>query len=131
MDERYLYGTAVPVLLGGGRLAGRVAAVLSTRYGLTVWWLGEGWHPMLAVYARRLASLRLGEGSDGMAIRHLLAFAKERRRSVGIPILIPCTPEAEAFLARARETLEEDFVLFALPDLTEDPLRRLVRSEET
>ena len=130
MEERYLFGTAVPVLLGGGGLAGKTAMELYVRYGLTVRWLGHGWHPLLAIYAKRLASLPLTEENSGAVTRHLLAFAKERGRSAGIPVLIPCTPEAESYLARAREALEVDFVLLGIPDLTENPLRGLLRSEE-
>lgn len=130
MDERYLYTTAVPVLLGGGRLAGKTALYLYARYGLEVRWLGEGWHPLLAIYAKRLASLPLTEESDVTLTRHLLAFAKSCRKSIGIPTLIPCSPEAEAYIARAGEVLEEEFVLLPLPDLTQNPLRGLLRREE-
>ena len=82
MDERYLYTTAVPVLLGGGRLAGKTALYLYTRYGLEVRWLGEGWHPLLAIYAKRLASLPLTVERDVTLTRHLLAFAKSCRKSI-------------------------------------------------
>jgi hypothetical protein len=130
MEERYLYGTAVPILLDGGRLAGKTAQYLYAHYGLDVRWLGEGWHPLLAIYATRLASLPLAEENDGVITRHLLAFAKEWGRAAGIPVLIPCSPVAEAYIARAGESLEEEFVLLPLPDLTESPLRGLLRREE-
>ena len=130
MNERYLYTTAIPVLLGGGGLAGKTALYLYTRYGLEVRWLGEGWHPLLAIYAKRLASLPLTEENDATVTRHLLAFAEGYRRSVGIPTVIPCSPEAEAYLTRAGDTLEEEFVLLPLPDLTQSPLRGLLRREE-
>ena len=130
MDERYLYTTAVPVLLGGGRLAGKTALYLYARYGLEVRRLGEGWHPLLAIYAKRLASLPLTEETDATVTRHLLAFAKGYRRTVGIPALIPCSPEAEAYLTRAGAVLEEEFVLLPLPDLTESPIRGLLRRED-
>lgn len=130
MDEKYLYTTAVPILLDGGPLAGKTARYLYVRYGLEVRWLGEGWHPLLAVYAARLASLPFTEGNDGVVTRHLLALARERKRALGIPVLIPCSPEAEAYIARAGEALEEEFVLLPLPDLTESPLRGLLRREE-
>ena len=77
MNERYLYTTAIPVLLGGGGLAGKTALYLYTRYGLEVRWLGEGWHPLLAIYAKRLASLPLTEDNDATVTRHQLAFAEE------------------------------------------------------
>lgn len=131
MEERYLYTTAVPILLGGGPLAGRTARYLYVRYGLAVRWLGEGWHPLLAVYATRLASLPLAPENDGVITRHLLAFARERGRALGIPVLIPCSPEAEAYLARAGALLEEEFVPLPLPDLTEGPLRGLLQREKT
>lgn len=130
MDARYLYTTAIPVLLGGGRLAGKTALYLYAHYGLEVRWLGEGWHPLLAIYADRLASLPLTEEKDAVVTRHLLAFAKGYQRSVGIPALIPCSPEAEAYLTRVGATLEEEFVLLPLPDLTEGPLRGLLRRED-
>ena len=130
MKDRYLYTTAVPVLLGGGRLAGKTALYLYAHYGLAVRWLGDTWHPLLAIYAKRLASLPLTEENDATVTRHLLALAEGYRRSVGIPAVIPCSPEAEAYLTRAGDTLEEEFVLLPLPDLTESPLRGLLRREE-
>ncbi len=131
MKDRYLYTTAVPVLLGGGRLAGKTALYLYTHYGLAVRWLGDTWHPLLAIYAKRLASLPLTEENDATVTRHLMAFAEGYRRSVGIPAVIPCSPEAEAYLTRAGDTLEEEFVLLPLPDLTQNPLRGLLRREDT
>jgi hypothetical protein len=131
MKDRYLYTTAVPVLLGGGRLAGKTALYLYAHYGLAVRWLGDTWHPLLAIYAKRLASLPLTEENDATVTRHLLAFAESYRRSVGIPAVIPCSPEAEAYLTRAGDTLEEEFVLLPLPDLTQNPLRGLLRREDT
>jgi hypothetical protein len=130
MKDRYLYTTAVPVLLGGGRLAGKTALYLYAHYGLAVRWLGDTWHPLLAIYAKRLASIPLTEENDATVTRHLLALAEGYRRSVGIPAIIPCSPEAEAYLTRAGDTLEEEFVLLPLPDLTESPLRGLLRREE-
>lgn len=130
MEDRYLYTTAVPVLLGGGRLAGKTALYLYGHYGLEARWLGNAWHPLLAIYARRLASIPLNEENDATVTRHLLALAEGYRRSVGIPAIIPCSPEAEAYLIRAGEVLEEEFVLLPLPDLTESPLRGLLRKEE-
>ena len=131
MEDRYLNTTAVPILLGGGRLAGKTAQYLYAHYGLEVRWLGDGWHPLLAIYAKRLASLPLTEENDATVTRHLLAFAEGYRRSVGIPAIIPCSPEAEAYLTRARDMLEEEFVLLPLPDLTQSPLRGLLRREDT
>ena len=130
MEDRYLYTTAVPILLGGGRLAGKTAQYLYGHYGLEVRWLGDTWHPLLTIYAKRLASIPLTEENDATVTRHLLAFAKGYRRSVGIPAIIPCSPEAEAYLTRAGDTLEEEFVLLPLPDLTDTPLRGLLRREE-
>ena len=130
MKDRYLYTTAVPVLLGGGRLAGKTALYLYAHYGLAVRWLGDTWHPLLAIYAKRLASIPLTEENDATVTRHLLALAEGYRRSVGIPAISPCSPEAEAYLTRAGDTLEEEFVLLPLPDLTDTPLRGLLRREE-
>ena len=127
MEENYLYSTAVPILLDGRRLAGRVARMLYTRYGLESHWFGSGWHWPLAVYARRHAALPFTEENDPVTLRLLTAFAKERGASVGIPALIPCSPEAQAFLERVRPALEEDFVLLGMPVPTQNPIRGLVR----
>jgi hypothetical protein len=129
MDERYLFMTAIPILLDGGRLAARVARDLYIRHGLEVHWFGQGWRPLLAIYAHKHPSLPFEQPNDRVTVRLLKAFAKERAGSVGIPTLIPCTPAAEAFLARVREELEEDFTLLEMPDLLSDPIRGLLRSE--
>ena len=127
MEERYLYSTTVPILLDGGRLAGRVARMLYVSYGLESHWFGPGWHWLIAVYARRHAALPFTEDNDPVTLRLLKAFAEERGSFVGIPALIPCSPEAEAFLERVRPHLEENFVLLGMPDPTQNPIRGLVR----
>lgn len=127
MEERYLYATAIPILLGSGGLTGRVAMQLYTTYGLKVWWIGQGWHPLSDIYAKRLASLPFTEEMDGMITRHLLAFAKERGRAPGIPLLIPCTSSAEAYLTRACGVLEEEFLHLPVPTSENDPLGGLLQ----
>ncbi len=129
MDQRYLYGTAVPVLLDGGKLAGRVALFLYARFGLDVHWFGEGRHLLLAIYAKKHPCPSYAEKNDRVTVRLLKAFAKERGRAAGIPALIPCSPEAVAFLARVGAELEEEYVLLEMPDSTKNPIRGLLRTE--
>ena len=125
--ERYLYSTAVPVLLDGGRTAGRVARQLYTRYGLVSHCFCPRRHPLTAIYTRRHAALPFTEENDGVTLLLLRSFAEERRRDGGIPALIPCSPEAAAFLSRMGEALEEDYVLLTVPASGQNPLRELVR----
>ena len=131
MKDRYLYTTAVPVLLGGGRLAGKTALYLYAHYGLAVRWLGDTWHPLLAIYAQRLASIPLTEENDATVTRHLLALAEGYRRSVGIPAVIPCSPEAEVFLGRVGHELEEDFIFLNRSEPGENPLLGLIQRNDT
>ena len=125
--ERYLYCTAIPVLLDGGRTAGRVARQLYTRYGLVSHCFCPRRHPLTAIYTRRHAALPFTEENDGVTLLLLRSFAVERRRDGGIPALIPCSPEAAAFLSRMGEALEEDYVLLTVPASGQNPLRELVR----
>ena len=54
MDQSMLFYTAVPILIGGRpRAAGRLAAKIYSRHGITAHWFGQGWHPLLSVYAKR------------------------------------------------------------------------------
>lgn len=128
MNERYLFRTAVPILLDGGRLAGRVARLLYTRHGLDIHWFGQGWHPLLAIYANKHPVLPFDESNDRVTVRHLKAFAKERKSLSGIPTLIPCSPKAVAFLARVGRELEADYTLLEMPNLVKDPLSGLLRT---
>ena len=129
MHDPMLFYTTVPVLLGGlPRHAGRLAAELYLRHGINAHWYGRGWHPRLAIYARRHpVALPFSEDSDGVMLRLLLDFEGEQRHIGGIPCLIPCSREAEDFLARAQTVLEERFVLLERPSAGEDPLYALVR----
>lgn len=128
MREPMLFYTTVPILLGGRPSAvGRLAARLYARYGLEAHWYGRGWHPLLSVYARRHPlTIPFTEESDGILRRHLCDFEKWQRHIGGIPCLIPCSPEAERFLERNREILEERFVLLERPTPDSDPLYGLV-----
>ena len=130
MTDRYLFGTAVPVLLDGGRSAGRLARMLYTRFGLEAHWFGAKGHLLLSVYARKHRALPFTKENDAVTLRLLRAFAREHGSAAGILALIPCSPEAEAYLTRVGATLEEEFVLLPLPDLTEGPLRGLLRRED-
>lgn len=128
MTERYLYGTAVPILLGGGRAAGRLARALYVRFGLEPHYFGGGRHLLTGIYAKRHAALPFTKENDGVNLLLLKAFAQEWGVGVGILSLIPCSPEAETFLARVGEALEEDYVLLDGPARSENPLAGLVQS---
>ncbi len=131
MVEPMLFYTTVPVLLGGHpREAGCLAARLYARHGIRIHWYGRGWHPLLATYTlRHPVSLPFAEANDGVMTRLLCGFEAEQRYTGGIPCLIPCSEEAEWFLARNRTVLEERFVLLNRPEKGEDPLYRLVHSQ--
>ena len=130
MDQPVLFYTSAPVLLGGSpREAGKLAAMLYTRHGVTLHWCGRGWHPLAAAYAaRHPVSLPMEEAQDSTWVRFLLDLAKERRSTGGILCLIPGSDEAEAFLRRQACRLEEYFVLLERPARGEDPLYGLVHS---
>ncbi len=130
MYEPMLFYTAVPLLLGGSpRNAGRLAAMLYTRHGVTLRWFGKGLHPLAAVYAdHRPVSIPLEEANDGAWLRLLLDFAKEQKATGGILCLIPGSAEAEAFLARVAGSLEAHYVILEPPARGEDPLYGLVHS---
>lgn len=129
MTERYLYGTAVPVLLDGGRLAGRVALYLYTRHGLHVHWFGRRRHLLTAIYAQKHMAPPYTEENDRVILRLLKAFARESRHTGGILALIPCSPAACGFLSRVGSELNEDYTLLKMPDMTSHPLSGLVRNE--
>lgn len=128
MQEPMLFYTAVPILLDGHpRLIGRLAAELYARHGVDVHWYGRGWHPLLSVYAKRHPiTLSFAEPHDRVLVHLLRDFEKHQRHLGGIPCLIPCSDEAEAFLERTREVLEERFVFLERPSLGSDPLYGLV-----
>ena len=129
MNESMLFYTAVPLLLGHPREAGRLAARLSMRHGVTCRWVGKGTHPLLWLFGvRRALSLPFTPESDPFLLRFLLDFAKEQRPIGGILCLIPCSSDAEASLARVRERLEETFVILPRPADGEDPLYGLVHA---
>ena len=128
MQHPLLYFTAKPVLLGDSRVAGRIAAALYRRHGITCRWLGQGSSIGLHVYARR-HPLNLPPDLRGerLYLRRLLDLAKEELPG-GIPCIIPCSPDAEAFLERFREVLEEHFTLLPRPRGEADPLYPLIRN---
>ena len=132
MREPMLFYTAIPVLLGGSpRVVGRLAASLYARHGIEPHWYGRGFHPLAALYtARHRLPSPFTEAHDGVILRHLCDFEKGYRHTGGILCLIPCSNEAEAFLERMRDPLEERFVLLARPNRGPDPLYGLVQSHE-
>ena len=129
--ERYLYSTAVPVLLDGGRIAGRTARLLYARHGLEPHCFAPRRHPLTAVYTRRHVALPFTRENDAVNLRLLKAFAEEWGTGVGILSLIPCAPEAAAFLTRVGQALEEDYVLLESPPARGDPLRGLIQRHDT
>ena len=131
MENRYLFGTTRPILLDGRRDAGRLARMLYVRLGVEAHWFGAKGHALLSVYARKHPSLPYTEENDSVNLLLLKAFAREREQSKGILALIPCTTEAELFLRRAGHTLEEDFVLLERPESGQNPLQKLVQTNDT
>ena len=128
MYDPMLFYTAVPILLGGSpRDAGRLAADLYARHGIEAHWYGRGWHPLLAIYAKRHpVTLPFTEENDGIMVRLFPGFEKQQRHTGGIPCLIPCSEEAELFLKRTRVDLEDRFVILERPAVGGDPLYGLV-----
>ena len=129
MQDALLYFTAKPVLLGAPKEAGRIAALLYRRHGITCRWLGNGSSLRLRIYARR-HPLHIPPNKKGerLYLRLLLDMAKEKPLG-GIPCIIPCSPDAEAFLTRFREDLEEHFTLLTCPKENADPLCSLVHHD--
>ena len=106
MENRYLFGTTVPVLLDGRRQAGRLARMLYVNFGLESHWFGARGHILLSIYARKHPTLPFSPDHDAVNLRIIKDFARERRVSTGIHALIPCSPEAEVFLGRVGHELE-------------------------
>ena len=133
MESNWLMCTAVPVLLGSPRRCGIAAAAIWRR------------HRLSAVVCGRRRSLRLllcahTEGtdlsrlSDDGKVWALRDFAADPDRRTSLLALIPCSPDAEAFLSAHANALESDFVLLPCPfdpdGRVSDPLRLLIRSGE-
>lgn len=127
--DRFLFHTAVPILLDRSRDAGRMARELYCRYGISSHSFCPRRNLLLRIYAQCHHTLPYAEGNDGVTLRLLLAFAKEWRGRGGILLLIPCSPEATAFLERTRPQLEEDFIIADPARLPDDPLGSLLRRE--
>ncbi len=128
-NDRFLFHTAVPILLDGSRIAGRMAKDLYCRHGVTSYSFCPRRDLLLTVYATHHHTLPYAEENDGVTLRLLFAFAKEWRGRGGILLLIPCSPEATAFLERTRPRLEEDFIIADPATLPKDPLGSLLRRE--
>ena len=126
MQDALLYFTAMPVLLGDPKEAGQIAALLYRRHGITCRWVGNGSSMKLRIYARRYPlHLPPNEEGERLYLRRLLDMAKEEP-AWGIPCIIPCSPDAELFLTKFREELEEHFTLLPHPQGKADPLYSLV-----
>jgi hypothetical protein len=129
VQQILLYHTAIPVLLGDGPAAGRIALELYRRYGKVGHFLGHRPGLLTRIYAKLYPfALPMTPAYDSLWIKRLLDFSKEQRHSNGLVCLIPCGPAAEAFLERARAYLESDFVLLSPVEKGEDPLLGLIRS---
>ncbi len=128
-NDRFLFHTAVPVLLDGTADAGRVARNLYCRHGITAHDFCPRRSLLLAIYAKHHHTLPYVEENDGVTLRLLIAFAKEQRSRGGILLLIPCSPAAKAFLERTRPRLDEDFIITESPTPAEDPLVCLLQGE--
>ena len=131
MEDRYLFGTTIPILVDGKGQAGRLSRRLYTQFGLESHWFGAGGHLLLSVYTRKHSTLPFTPDNDAVNLRIIKDFARDRRTSAGILALIPCTTEAELFLRRAGHTLEEDFVLLERPESGQNPLQKLVQTNDT
>ena len=130
MEERYLFGTTIPVLLDGRRQAGRLSRMLYVRFGLVAHWFGARGQFLLSVYARKHPALPLIPENDRVNLRLLKDFAGEHRATTGILALIPCSPEAEVFIGRVGHELEEDFIFLHRSESAENPLMELIRSND-
>ena len=128
MTDRYLYSTTVPVLLDGGRTAGWLARRLYVIFGLEPHCFGAKRHLLTRIYAKHHAALPFTKDNDPVNLRLLKAFAAEWGTGVGILAIRPGPPEAEAeaFLTRVGQELEEDYVLLDSPSPRQDPLAGLV-----
>ena len=130
MHDRFLYYTTIPILLDGTGTAGRLAKALYCRHGVTAYGFCPRRGLLLSLYAHYHHTLPYTSENDGVILRLLDAFARDKRNQGGILLLIPCSPEAQAFLERVRPRLEENFVMADLPSSTEDPLGCLIRGGE-
>ena len=122
--SEYLYMTAVPVLLGGAKVAGKVAADIYFRHDITAHWFGRGFDVKLMTYGERhpLPSA-IEEISTELLLQILLDFAAEQN---GLLALIPCDESAEAFTSKNANRLESRYVLLPL-EKSGDPLSRLIK----
>lgn len=122
----YLYYTALPVLLGGRREAGRRAKVIWRRYGLTPHWFGVGRHFLLTSHAHRhLIPKKIGQMSDTLLLQILLDHAKEQA-SDALLALLPCEENARAFLERQKDALEPFYAILPHDAPWDAPLSPLI-----
>ena len=120
----YLYMTMLPVLLDGKKRAGEIALEMYMRHGITPHWFGRGMDIRLAFCAERHPlPATPGILSDEILTEILLDFAEEHG---GLLVLYPCSPAAEAFIARTSAALESQYVIQPLGE--GDPLAPLVRN---
>ena len=131
MENRYLFGTTIPVLLDGRREAGRVARMLYVRFGLESHWFGTKGHLLLSIYAHKHPSLPFTAENDRIHLHLLKDLAREVGTTTGILALIPCSPEAEVFLGRVGHELEEDFIFLNRSEPGENPLLGLIQRNDT
>ncbi len=127
LQRAYLYQPFVPVLLGGrGRDAVRMAARIYRRHRVVSHWFGHGRTLGLGHLKRHALPSSADAISDEALTRMLMDFAHEKEATGGFLSLLPCTPDAEAYLHRAHHVLETAYVLLPPPGTTADPLRGLI-----
>ena len=129
METTALYYTAIPILLGDGATAGRLAATLYRRHGKTAHWFGTGLHPLSLIYAKQHPiPFPIHSTHDRILVTQLCDFAKEQQHSGGMLCLIPCGDPAKDFLERNEACLGEYFRILPAPPVGTDPLPSLLQA---
>ena len=128
MESCWLFYTCVPVLIGSPGDVGRVARRIYTAHRLTPVWFGSGFSLAAHAYTER-HPLRVSRLSDPLILDALKSFATAPEQIGKLLALIPCSPDAAAFVARTAASLESAFVLLPMPDGTSDPLAGLIRTQ--
>ena len=133
MDSWLMY-TAVPVLLGDPRRCGRAAREMWRRHRVAGTVPGRRRSLGLLLWARA-GGPGLEGLSDACKVKALHDFAAVPDRRTSLLALIPCSPDAAAFLTAFANALESDYVLLPCPfdpdGRVRDPLSPLIRAAGT
>ena len=133
MDD-WLMCTAMPVLLGDPRRCGRAAREMWRRHRVTGIFPGRRRSLRLLLWAAS-GGIGLSGLSDVCKVKALHDFAAVPDRRTSLLALIPCSPDAEAFLSAFADRLNPDYVLLPCPfdpdGHIRDPLLPLIRAGET